>query len=119
MAGVAAEIGVLVLTFIDENIAQLRKAKNRALTAEEINTAVLLGTSARVRPVAMTTLSTLVGLLPIMWGSGTGSDVMHRIAAPMVGGLITVILLGLLVLPVLYGWVLQFKEVRIVVIEEN
>ncbi len=110
LAGVAAEIGVLVLTFIDENIAQMRKEKNRPLRGEEIQAAVLQGTSARVRPVAMTTLSTLVGLLPIMWGSGTGSDVMHRIAAPMAGGLITVILLGLLVLPVIYGGVLWFLE---------
>jgi len=119
LAGVAAEIGVLVLTFIDENIAQMRQDKKRPLTHEEINTAVLLGTSARVRPVAMTTLSTLVGLLPIMWGSGTGSDVMHRIAAPMAGGLITVILLGLLVLPVLYGWILQLKENRIAAVQPN
>lgn len=112
LAGVSAEIGVLVLTFIDDRIKEARGESNRLLSSAEINDAVLHGTAARVRPIAMTTLATLAGLLPIMWGSGTGSDVMHRIAAPMVGGLITVILLGLLVLPVIYGLVLQLIEKR-------
>jgi Cu(I)/Ag(I) efflux system membrane protein CusA/SilA len=58
----------------------------------------------------MTSTATIAGLVPIMWATGTGSDVMHRIAAPMVGGMVTVLLLSLLVLPVVYGTVLLLKE---------
>jgi len=71
---------------------------------------VRVGTSERVRPIAMTAIAVIAGLLPIMFGSGTGSEVMQRIAAPMVGGMVTTTLLSLLVLPVIYGWVLQAKE---------
>ena len=109
LAGVAAEIGVLVLTFIDQKIVKLRHEKGR-LEAADIMTAVHLGTSERVRPIAMTATAISAGLLPIMWGSGTGSEVMQRIAAPMVGGMLTVTLLCLLVLPVIYGLVLQVQE---------
>jgi Cu(I)/Ag(I) efflux system membrane protein CusA/SilA len=133
LAGVAAEIGVLVLTFIDQEIARRRQDKFAAfnlkdqkpipsdvdlhqsghrdrLTAAEIMVAVHAGTSERVRPVIMTATATFAGLLPIMWGHGTGSEVMQRIAAPMVGGMISVTLLSLLILPVIYGLVLQFQE---------
>ena len=65
-----------------------------------------------VRPIAMTATAIIAGLLPIMWGSGTGSEVMRRIAAPMVGGMLTTTLLCLLVLPLIYGLVLQLKEQR-------
>ena len=109
LAGVAAEIGILVLTFIDQKIAQLRKTKKH-LSQQEIMAAVQLGTAERVRPIIMTSTATVAGLLPIMWGSGTGSEVMQRIAAPMVGGMITVTLLSLIVLPIIYGLVLQLKE---------
>lgn len=109
LAGVAAEIGVLVLTFIDQTIAKLRQQHAR-LTSQQIMQAVLQGTSERVRPIAMTATAIIAGLLPIMWGSGTGSEVMQRIAAPMVGGMVTVTLLSLVVLPVIYGLVLQLKE---------
>jgi Cu(I)/Ag(I) efflux system membrane protein CusA/SilA len=112
LAGVAAEIGVLVLTFIDQEVARLRRERgsDRPLDARDIMRAVHLGASGRVRPIAMTALSIIGGLLPIMWGAGTGSGVMQRIAAPMVGGMVTVMLLSLLVLPVIYGLVLQFRE---------
>jgi Cu(I)/Ag(I) efflux system membrane protein CusA/SilA len=80
------------------------------LSSEEIWEAVYTGTSKRVRPVAMTATSTIAGLLPVMWASGTGSDVMQRVAAPMVGGMFTTLILCLLVLPVIYGLVLQLKE---------
>jgi Cu(I)/Ag(I) efflux system membrane protein CusA/SilA len=122
LAGVAVETGILVLTFIEETVAERRQNKQLAyqrgeagsplLTQEEITTAVHDGTSKRVRPVAMTATSTIVGLLPIMLGTGTGSDVMQRIAAPMVGGMITTALLCLLVLPVIYVFVLQWREQR-------
>jgi len=66
-----------------------------------------------VRPIAMTATAVIAGLVPIMFGSGTGSDVMQRIAAPMIGGMFTATILSLLVLPVIYGLVLQFQEKRI------
>ena len=110
LAGVAAEIGVLVLTFIDQEIARRRKEKGGHLEGAEIMAAVHHGTSERVRPIAMTATAIIAGLLPIMWSSGTGSEVMQRIAAPMVGGMVTVTFLCLLVLPVIYGVVLQAQE---------
>jgi len=112
LAGVAAEIGVLVLTFIDHEVARLRHdmSGTAQLDAGDIMQAVHRGTSERVRPIAMTATAIIGGLLPIMWGSGTGSEVMQRIAAPMVGGMVTVTLLSLLVLPLIYGLVLQWRE---------
>ena len=136
LAGVAAEIGVLVLTFIDHEIHRRRQAKARAevihtegdeaalrhphrgvpsvthLTDDEIMEAVHAGTSERVRPIVMTATAVTAGLLPIMWFGGTGSEVMRRIAAPMIGGMVTTTLLCLLILPVIYGLVLQYKEKR-------
>jgi copper/silver efflux system protein len=110
LAGVAAEIGVLVLTFIDHEIKRRLEAKGSYLTVSEILEAVHHGTSERVRPIIMTATAIIAGLLPIMSGSGTGSSVMQRIAAPMVGGMLTVTVLSLLVLPVIYGLVLQIQE---------
>ena len=132
LAGVAAEIGVLVLTFINHEVTRRRHAKivvpaeaaktdgsvlhhtvdpaQARLTSDEIMSAVLTGTAERVRPITMTAVAVISGLLPIMVGSGTGSSVMQRIAAPMVGGMITTTILCLLVLPVIYGLVLQAQE---------
>jgi Cu(I)/Ag(I) efflux system membrane protein CusA/SilA len=112
LAGVAAEIGVLVLTFIDQAIAKQRVVHGgqMGLSRQEIFAAVFEGTSDRVRPIAMTATAIIAGLLPIMWGSGTGSEVMQRIAAPMVGGMVSVTILSLLVLPVIYALVLQWEE---------
>jgi len=115
LAGVAAEIGVLVLTFIDQKITELRQQKEGHLSASEIMRAAHDGTAQRVRPIAMTATAIIAGLLPIMWGSGTGSDVMQRIAAPMIGGMVTTTILCLLVLPVIYGLVLQARETKDVV----
>jgi Cu(I)/Ag(I) efflux system membrane protein CusA/SilA len=110
LAGVAVETGVLVLTFIDEAIGERQQQIQQSrLTIDEIIDAVHDGTSRRVRPVVMTATSTMVGLLPIMLLTGTGSDVMRRIAAPMVGGMLTTTVLCLLVLPVIYTFVLQWK----------
>ncbi len=110
LAGVAAEIGVLVLTFIDQQMAQIRRDVTGKLDRQAIMEAVLNGTSQRVRPIIMTAAAIIAGLLPIMWDSDTGSDVMQRIAAPMVGGMVSVTVLSLLVLPVVYALVLQGKE---------
>jgi len=112
LAGMAAEIGVLVLSFIDVEIAKRRAKSRQLLSLEEIKDAVLSATSKRVRPVAMTAISTMAGLIPIMLSSGTGSDVTHRIAAPMLGGMLTVMILNLLVLPVIYSLILQHQEKR-------
>jgi copper/silver efflux system protein len=110
LAGMAAEIGVLVLSFIDTEIGKRRAASTTTLSVDEIKDAVLSATSRRVRPIAMTAVSTMAGLVPIMLSSATGSDVTHRIAAPMLGGMLTVLILNLLVLPVIYSLVLQVQE---------
>jgi len=132
LAGVAAEIGVLVLTFINQEVDRKRQTKAQSLTkqkeaegatdlqtesphgellsADEVMSAVLTGTAERLRPIVMTAVAVVSGLLPIMLGGGTGSSVMQRIAAPMVGGMLTTTILCLLVLPVIYGLVLQVQE---------
>ena len=109
LAGVAVETGVLVLTFVQETVRerQAEKGSSVPLSDADIIEAVHEGTARRVRPVVMTATSTMVGLLPIMLTGGTGSDVMQRIAAPMVGGMLTTTLLCLLILPVIYSFVLQ------------
>jgi Cu(I)/Ag(I) efflux system membrane protein CusA/SilA len=112
LAGVSAEIGVLVLTFIDQAVAKRRGECGGRLSASDIMNAVLSGTTLRVRPIAMTATAVIAGLVPIMLGSGTGSDVMQRIAAPMIGGMFTATILSLLVLPVIYGWILLSLEKR-------
>ena len=112
LAGMAAEIGVLVLSFIDQEMKTRRSAADRLLTIEEVRDVVMTATSKRVRAVVMTAMSTIAGLIPILLSSGTGSDVTHRIAAPMLGGMVTVMILNLLVLPVIYSYVLEFQERR-------
>ncbi len=111
LAGVAAEIGVLVLTFIDQEVAR-RRAAGEEMQGLNMIAAAQSGTTERVRPIAMTATAIIAGLLPILWGTGTGSEVMSRIAAPMVGGMVSVTVLSLVVLPVIYGWVLQVRERR-------
>ena len=112
LAGVAAEIGVLVLTFIDQSVSGKRATTAGALSPEVLWASVQEGVAKRVRPIAMTATAIIAGLLPIMWGSGSGSDVMQRIAAPMIGGMVTTTILCLLVLPVIYGLTLQWQEQR-------
>ena len=113
LAGMAAEIGVLVLSFIDTEVAKRREKNSGQLTKEDIIDAAFSATSQRVRPVMMTAVSTMAGLIPIMLSTATGSDVTHRIAAPMLGGMLTVTILNLLVLPVIYSLVLQYKEKKV------
>jgi Cu(I)/Ag(I) efflux system membrane protein CusA/SilA len=110
LGGTAAETGVMVLSFIDIEIEKLRELKQAPLTAAEIRTATENATALRVRPVAITALANIVGLIPIMWATGTGADVTQRIAAPAFGGMLTVLILSLLVFPVIYSLVLQFQE---------
>ncbi|MCF6250168.1 MAG: efflux RND transporter permease subunit [Methylococcaceae bacterium] len=112
LAGTAAETGVMVLNFIDIEVAKLRERKQRLLTSPEISEAVAAATALRVRPVAITAFSTMIGLVPIMLSNGTGADVTQRIAAPVLGGMFTVLILSLLVFPVIYSLVLEFQEWR-------
>ncbi|MDI1232290.1 MAG: CusA/CzcA family heavy metal efflux RND transporter [Methylobacter sp.] len=112
LAGTAAETGVMVLSFIDIEIEKLREKKQAPLTCEEIRAVTEAATALRVRPVAITSLANIVGLIPIMWATGTGADVTQRVAAPAMGGMLTVLILSLLVFPVIYSLVLQFQEKR-------
>jgi Cu(I)/Ag(I) efflux system membrane protein CusA/SilA len=112
LAGTAAETGVLVLSFIDIEIDKLRKQKQAPLTGNEIRVACEAATALRVRPVAITSLANIVGLIPIMWATGAGADVTQRVAAPAMGGMVTVLTLSLVVFPVIYSLVLQFQERR-------
>jgi len=110
LAGLAAETGVVMLTYLQQSVAEWRE-QDRLHTRTDLLAAVLEGASQRVRPVLMTVASTIGGLLPIMWSTGTGSQVMKRIAAPMVGGLVSAIILTLLVIPVIFA-VWQSWEMR-------
>ena len=112
LAGTAAETGVMVLNFIDIEIARLRQQKQAPLSAEEIQQSVEYATALRVRPVAITAFTTMLGLIPIMWATGTGADVTQRIAAPVLGGMVTVLIVSLLVFPVIYSLALQVQERR-------
>ena len=101
LAGVAAEFGVIMLLYLRQAL-EARLATGATLTSDLVKDAIREGAVLRVRPKAMTVAVILAGLLPIMWGSGTGSEVMSRIAAPMVGGMITAPLLSMFVIPAVY-----------------
>jgi Cu(I)/Ag(I) efflux system membrane protein CusA/SilA len=101
LAGVAAEFGVIMLIYLDHAIDKRRRA-NQFHTLQDLIDAIEEGAVLRVRPKAMTVAVIIAGLLPIMFGGGTGSEVMRRIAAPMVGGMITAPMLSMLVLPAAY-----------------
>jgi Cu(I)/Ag(I) efflux system membrane protein CusA/SilA len=114
LAGVAAETGVVMLIYLDQALgaARERRATERArLTRTDLDQAIVAGAVERVRPKLMTVIAIMAGLLPILWSSGTGSELMRRIAVPMVGGMISSTMLTLLVIPALYalvkGWQLR------------
>jgi Cu(I)/Ag(I) efflux system membrane protein CusA/SilA len=100
LAGVSAEIGVIMLVYL-KNSWNERSDKSKT-GIDDLLEAIRAGTVLRVRPIAMTVAVILAGLFPIMWGTGTGSEVMQRIAAPMVGGMITAPLLSMFVIPAAY-----------------
>lgn len=105
LAGVTVEIGIIMLTYLNQAYHQLiDTCRERGVQPlkEDLLEAVTQGAGLRVRPVMMTTVSTIAGLLPIMFSSGTGAEVVSRIAAPMVGGMVSAVILTLLVLPVVY-----------------
>jgi Cu(I)/Ag(I) efflux system membrane protein CusA/SilA len=102
LAGLDAEMGIVMLIYLDQAWAR-RKAEGRLNTKADLMEAIMEGTVLRVRPKLMTVTAIIFGLLPIMWSTGTGADVMKKIAAPMVGGMFTSGLLELLVLPAIYA----------------
>ena len=105
LAGVAVEIGVIMLVYLNQayqGMLSEHRLKDITTTKEDVLQAVLHGAGMRVRPVMMTAAAIIVGLLPILYGTGTGSEVMSRIAAPMVGGMLSAVILTLLVLPALF-----------------
>jgi Cu(I)/Ag(I) efflux system membrane protein CusA/SilA len=105
LAGVAVEIGLIMLVYLNHAYRDMLKVcvdSGMAPTRELVRQAVVEGAGLRVRPVMMTAAATIAGLLPILYGTGTGSEVMSRIAAPMVGGMVSAVLLALLVVPTLY-----------------
>jgi len=105
LAGVAVEIGVIMLVYLDQEYKALLarcREQNTPPSEAQLSEAVLHGAGLRVRPVMMTALAIILGLLPILYGTGTGAEVMSRIAAPMVGGMMSAVVLTLLVLPAIY-----------------
>jgi Cu(I)/Ag(I) efflux system membrane protein CusA/SilA len=110
LVGVAAEIGIIMITYLDHTYDNWT-AEGRLTRMKDLIDAVIEGSVKRVRPITMTVGSTIAGLLPIMWTHGSGADVTKRIAAPMIGGMVSTLILTLLVLPAIYiiwrGWNLQ------------
>ena len=115
LAGVAVEIGVVMLVYLNQAIRRHMadaKAEGRPVTPGDVRQAVIEGALLRVRPIMMTVAAIIAGLLPIMLGGGTGSEVMRRIAAPMVGGMISATILTLIVIPALFLlWRLGHSEI--------
>jgi Cu(I)/Ag(I) efflux system membrane protein CusA/SilA len=114
LAGVAAETGVVMVMYLEQAWAARRKRvseEGRRPTRDDLREAIVEGALLRLRPKLMTVITIIVGLLPIMWGSGTGSEVMRRIAAPMVGGMVSATVLTLVIIPSVYllvnGWRLR------------
>ena len=101
LAGVAVEIGVIMLVYLNLSYDQMLEDYD-APNEQDLIKAVLHGAGMRIRPIMMTAGSVIVGLLPILYGSGTGSEVMSRIATPMVGGMVSAMVLTLMVVPVVY-----------------
>jgi Cu(I)/Ag(I) efflux system membrane protein CusA/SilA len=110
LAGVAAEFGVVMLLYLKHGI-QAHMTPGLAVTPAQIEEGIREGAVLRVRPKAMTVAVIIAGLLPIFWGHGTGSEVMSRIAAPMVGGMITAPLLSLFVIPAAYR-LMRLRQLR-------
>jgi Cu(I)/Ag(I) efflux system membrane protein CusA/SilA len=114
LAGVAAETGVIMLIYLDHALAE-RKAEvaheGRAFSRADLNAAIMVGAVERVRPKMMTVVAIMAGLMPILWAHGTGSEVMSRIAVPMIGGMVSSTVLTLAVIPAVYalvkGWRLE------------
>lgn len=113
LAGVSAEIGVVMLVYLD-NAYKQRRDRGQLNTLADLNEVIFAGAAQRIRPITMTVAAIIGGLVPILWGTGTGSQVMKRIAAPMVGGMVTSTILTLLVIPTIYylwrSWEMKKRE---------
>ncbi|MBX5047877.1 efflux RND transporter permease subunit [Rhizobium lentis] len=106
LAGVAAETGVIMLIYLDQALKERRsicEIEGRDFTKADLNRAIMVGAVERVRPKMMTVVAIMAGLVPILWSTGTGSEIMQRIAVPMIGGMISSTLLTLVVIPAIYG----------------
>jgi Cu(I)/Ag(I) efflux system membrane protein CusA/SilA len=122
LAGVAAETGVIMLIYLDQALNEVRArraATGGAFTRSDLNEAIMMGAVERVRPKMMTVVAIMAGLLPILWSTGTGSEVMQRIAVPMIGGMISSTLLTLIVIPAVYGIVKGWNLRAVGAIETN
>jgi Cu(I)/Ag(I) efflux system membrane protein CusA/SilA len=114
LGGVAVEIGVVMLAYLDNALArraQARHERGDALTRTDLREAIVEGALLRIRPVTMTKVAIIAALLPILWSTGTGHEPMSRIAAPMVGGMLSVAILTLLVIPAAY-WLWKARAVK-------
>ena len=108
LAGVAAETGVIMLIYLDHALRDEKaksKAEGRAFEKEDLDKAIMVGAVERVRPKMMTVVAIMAGLVPILWSTGAGSEIMQRIAVPMIGGMVSSTLLTLIVIPAVYGLV--------------
>ncbi|MGN8118284.1 efflux RND transporter permease subunit [Labrys sp. 22185] len=106
LAGVAAETGVVMLIYLQQALAEVkaeRSRKDQPFTRADLRQAIMLGAVERVRPKMMTVIAIMAGLIPILWSTGAGSEVMQRIAVPMIGGMVSSTLLTLVVIPAIYG----------------
>jgi copper/silver efflux system protein len=106
LAGVAAETGVVMLIYLDQAVKEVREERRREgklFTRADLHEAIMVGAVERVRPKMMTVVAIMAGLVPILWSTGTGAEVMQRIAVPMIGGMISSSLLTLVVIPAIYG----------------
>jgi Cu(I)/Ag(I) efflux system membrane protein CusA/SilA len=111
LAGVAAETGVIMLIYLDQALREQRatcEREGRHFGRADLNRAIMVGAVERVRPKMMTVVAIMAGLLPILWSTGTGSEIMQRIAVPMIGGMVSSTLLTLIVIPAVYGLVKGF-----------
>ena len=116
LAGVAAETGVIMLIYLDHALEEAKaraSTEGRSLTRTDLHAAIMFGAVERVRPKMMTVVAIIAGLLPILWSTGTGSEVMQRIAVPMIGGMVSSTLLTLIVIPAVYGLVKGWSLERI------
>jgi Cu(I)/Ag(I) efflux system membrane protein CusA/SilA len=109
LAGVATEIGVVLLIYLDIAYRKFKAKYGDKFNRQHLKEAIEEGSALRVRPIMMTAVAIMAGLMPIMWSHGTGSQVMKRIATPMVGGMVTATILTLVVVPAIYGLVKGWK----------
>jgi Cu(I)/Ag(I) efflux system membrane protein CusA/SilA len=126
LAGVAAETGVVMLIYLDQALNERRalcRVENRDFLRADLEHAIVSGAVERVRPKMMTVVAIMAGLLPILWSTGAGSEVMRRIAVPMVGGMVSSTILTLLVIPAIYaiakGWRLPRRTANTIVVPQR